>query len=354
MINVRVLIAVRWIRRPLSPTLHISLSLAAADACTSTLIGVGLVINSYLPHLHNIELCHIQVWLEMYRLSGIIITVFHLLALSINHWLGILKPLHYTTIVTSKKITIVTVMLWVVPIAFFMTYFLTERNFWQTCPITDNSFDKVKFRIVFISFFVVPLIMMIYFYSHILYIVRRQQRTWATLSRSGSQRSRGMTRASTQQRRTMEGNVKAVYTTLLILGSFLVGWLPAVTIFVLICADGCVFATDKFAQEVGLLMQFVIGWLSNILIILKTVANPIIYSARMIEIKDGMRRMELALSRMFCNSNRRDRYTTNLHQPLNFGCSAGSGNANMTALCRLNGSVTTRRSGRSNYPNTLV
>lgn len=38
-INVRILICVRWIRRPLSPTLHISLSLALADACIAVLVS---------------------------------------------------------------------------------------------------------------------------------------------------------------------------------------------------------------------------------------------------------------------------------------------------------------------------
>lgn len=74
-VNIRVLMAVRWIRRPLSPTLHISLSLAAADAFTSMMLGTGLLMNSYLPvvfHFH--ASCIIHLTMEMYRLSGVIIT----------------------------------------------------------------------------------------------------------------------------------------------------------------------------------------------------------------------------------------------------------------------------------------
>lgn len=48
-INVKILVSVYWIRRPLSPTLHISLSLAGADAFSSIALGVGLVMNSFLP-----------------------------------------------------------------------------------------------------------------------------------------------------------------------------------------------------------------------------------------------------------------------------------------------------------------
>lgn len=48
-INVKILVSVYWIRRPLSPTLHISLSLAGADAFSSIALGVGLVMNSFVP-----------------------------------------------------------------------------------------------------------------------------------------------------------------------------------------------------------------------------------------------------------------------------------------------------------------
>lgn len=39
-INTRILICVRWLRKPLSPTLYISLSLALADACIAVLVSL--------------------------------------------------------------------------------------------------------------------------------------------------------------------------------------------------------------------------------------------------------------------------------------------------------------------------
>lgn len=38
-INARILLCVKWIRRPLSPTLYISLSLALADTCSAILVS---------------------------------------------------------------------------------------------------------------------------------------------------------------------------------------------------------------------------------------------------------------------------------------------------------------------------
>lgn len=294
-INLKVLLSVHWIRRPLSPTLHISLSLAAADACTSTLLGVGLLFNSYLPKVYGIRVvasCAALLTIEMYRLSGVIITVMHLLALSINHYLGILKPLHYISIMTTKKTTVTVVLLWIIPIAFIKIYFFaaSEEDFWTIGCLSLSFLAEITFRLVFSSLFFVPLVLMVFFYTHILFLVRKQQRVWAQLSRSGSTRYRGVRSGRhgiNSQQRQMEGNVKAIHTTLLILGSCVVGWLPAVTTYLIICPTGCLYSGAEFERlrQANIELFFYISWLTNLLIILKTLANPIIYSCRMNEIK---------------------------------------------------------------------
>jgi melanocortin 2 receptor len=124
-INIRILISIYWIRRPLSPTLHISLSLAGADAYTSLILAIGLVVNSLLPVGLGIKFQNecFALFLETQRLGGVIVTVAHLLALACNHYLGILRPLHYLYIMTHRNTTLCIVLLWVVPIAYFVIYF---------------------------------------------------------------------------------------------------------------------------------------------------------------------------------------------------------------------------------------
>ncbi|KAJ9584831.1 hypothetical protein L9F63_020828, partial [Diploptera punctata] len=124
-INIRILIAIYWIRRPLSPTLHISLSLAGADAYTSLVFGTGLVVNSLLPIGFDISFQNIcfALFLETQRLAGIIVTVAHLLTLACNHYLGILRPLHYLSIMTHRNTTICIIILWILPILYFLVYF---------------------------------------------------------------------------------------------------------------------------------------------------------------------------------------------------------------------------------------
>ncbi|KAK9732203.1 7 transmembrane receptor (rhodopsin family) [Popillia japonica] len=185
-INIKVLMAIHWLRRPISPTVNISLSLAAADAISSLFLGVHLLVNSYIREVHAIELpCYLTAYtVEIYRLSGIIITVLHLLTLSINHWLGILKPMHYTSIMTTKKTSIIIFFLWILPIVFFNSYFYGHRSKNIECDVA--FIFRFKFRIVFSFLFFIPLIFMVFFYTHILLMVKAQRERWAALERSGS------------------------------------------------------------------------------------------------------------------------------------------------------------------------
>ncbi|EGI65791.1 hypothetical protein G5I_05697 [Acromyrmex echinatior] len=63
-------------------------------------------------------------------------------------------------------------------------------------------------------------------------------------------------------------------------GSFVVGWMPAVITFVLVC-DDCILQLNRVSARV----IFFIHVINNGLIILKTLVNPIIYAAQMDEIK---------------------------------------------------------------------
>lgn len=47
--NVFIVMSAHWMRRPLTPTMYFSLSLAAADAISSLNLGLGLVLNRYFP-----------------------------------------------------------------------------------------------------------------------------------------------------------------------------------------------------------------------------------------------------------------------------------------------------------------
>ncbi|RWS16229.1 Trace amine-associated receptor 2-like protein [Dinothrombium tinctorium] len=80
-----------------SPVLLLSLNLASTDALASLLSGIGLVFNSYLPMVYDIHFdrCPFLAF-EITRMSAMIASVLHLLALAFIHYKGITKPLHYS------------------------------------------------------------------------------------------------------------------------------------------------------------------------------------------------------------------------------------------------------------------
>lgn len=123
--NVILLLSVLWIRRPLSPTLYISLSLAGTDLYTSFLLGLGHTFNSLLPvgfQVYLMDMCTI-LGLEALRLGAIVTTAGHLIMLAFNHYIGILRPLHYPATVTHGTVTVVLFFLWTLPPSFLFAYF---------------------------------------------------------------------------------------------------------------------------------------------------------------------------------------------------------------------------------------
>lgn len=302
MVNVVVFVSVHWIRRPMPPILKMSISLAAADALSSSIFAIALFINTSLP-LIGINLQRLQIVMEIIKLSGILITVTHLLALSLNHYIGILKPLHYNYIVTRRKVTAVTTLLWIVPTLYVIFLFLcqSDQNYWienfSSETIERNNkytfFDSFIFRMSYSSYLIISIILMAICYIHILIIVKKQQNTWKTLSRAGSTKWSGRTAKNwsntktSKEQKQLEGNIRAIYTTLLILGSCIIGWLPAILMFNLMCQKDCYFHGAELQDLIqNYLIEFLsIRFLENMLIVLKMLANPIIYSIRMKEIQ---------------------------------------------------------------------
>ena len=274
--NILIICSARWIRRRrLTPNLMLSLSLAGADAFASLIVGVGLVFNSLLPIALRVQLdpsvrCLVLA-LEALRLGSLVSTALHLLALAANHHVGISKPLHYVRIVTRRTTLISAITIWVCPIAFFFIYFssVSEDGF-QSPGCSKFEFLLFSpFRITTAVLFFVPLAAMIAIYAHIFAIVRRHQPQ--NNSSSG---------------RRLRRNVKAAVTTLLILGAYVLGWMPAVLYFALTCLDCPVpFLTIPIDVRVP------VGLFANAMIAARCLADPVLYLVRMPEVRDALRDM---------------------------------------------------------------
>lgn len=274
--NLTILCCIHWIQRPLSSILVLSLSLAMADVCTTLGYTLSLFINSFLRVVYEVEYPILGQIVDSLRQSGAIMTVLHLLTLSLYHYLGILKPLQYHSARATKKIILVITVLWIGPLIL-------------VCVIFEHVLDLewLENRITFASLFFVPLLFMCFFYARILCILQRQQKIWAQLSRNGSSRWKPLKSKTSgeknQHQRHVEGNIRAVKTTLYILGSCVIGWTPAALIMVF----------KDYVSKTDNEVFFPIFFVKNILLILKSLANPIIYTIRMTEIQVSLPTKEL-------------------------------------------------------------
>lgn len=274
--NVLIICSARWIRRRrLSPNLMLSLSLAGADAFASLILGLGLVLNSLLPIALGIQLgpssrC-LVLSIEALRLGSLVSTALHLLALAANHHVGIAKPLHYVRIVTRRTTLVTAAAIWICPIAFFFIYFSSvPDDGFQSPGCSRYEFLLYSpFRATTSVLFFVPLVSMTVIYAHIFAIVRRHQ------PQNNSSSSRRLRR-----------NVKAAVTTLLILGAYVLGWMPAVLYFALTCLD-CVVPFPTIPLKI----RVPIGVFANAMIAARCLADPVLYLIRMPEVRDALREM---------------------------------------------------------------
>lgn len=81
-------------------------------------------------------------------------------------------------------------------------------------------------------------------------------------------------------------HTKALYTTLIILGTYLVCWMPALCFLVLTCVDGCPYPLFTLSIRKRVILSFI----NNSLVIIKSMVDPFIYIYRMKEVKNALRR----------------------------------------------------------------
>lgn len=85
----------------------------------------------------------------------------------------------------------------------------------------------------------------------------------------------------------VHGHRKALITTLIILGTYLICWMPAVLFLAITCIDGCPFPLYEIPKKTAVVISFI----SNSLVVMKAIVDPFIYSFRMKEVRIAIRRL---------------------------------------------------------------
>ncbi|RDD46305.1 D(1)-like dopamine receptor [Trichoplax sp. H2] len=155
-------------------------------------------------------------------LLGIFFTIvinLHLCLISLDKYIAIIFPFFYLKHATNYAITISIGVVWVLPLSIAIIPPLTFRNFSSGACVLVNSdnlaAEESYFIAVFSILFFVPIICMVFAYSHIFLIANKQLKVLADQDNS--------------QHRFL--NIKAAKYLSIIVGVFLIAWLPYVIFF---------------------------------------------------------------------------------------------------------------------------
>uniref|UniRef100_A0A915AE23 G-protein coupled receptors family 1 profile domain-containing protein n=1 Tax=Parascaris univalens TaxID=6257 RepID=A0A915AE23_PARUN len=162
-------------------------------------------------------------------------------------WLIPLMITILLVLMTTKRIRIAVVILWLAPVLFILSWFLAFENDGLRHPKCRHQFYlRLPFRLTVFIMFMIPLLATLSIYAIILITLRK-----AKVKYSGD-----MLRKTRGTRTQLGGKIKLVWTTLIIVTTFSLSWGLCVLYFVLVCRQGCTFI---YGQNVNFYVGFFIN-----------------------------------------------------------------------------------------------
>ncbi|KAK8388917.1 hypothetical protein O3P69_020703 [Scylla paramamosain] len=259
-----------WVKRPMSASVRLSLSLSAANTLFAVTWTLYLVVNMYLKKMQCVPVpgC-LMLAVEVLRLGSILVQVLHLLAVALSHYLGSLRPLHYSTTATPAALRLILAAVWMVPLTGVAVVFASVpgQGFRSRENCTNNTFyhQEVTFRLVWSCIFFGPTVVIVLVYCHIFYLLRQ----------------RSIYLQDTPMAAIQHFNVKMVRLSAMFVVTFVLGWGPAVAKFVLVC-ENCLIS------DLDLQTSMYLGAAFNTLFTLKVFTDTFIYAVRLPAVRKAL------------------------------------------------------------------
>ena len=281
LLNILTLLAIRKIPR-LKAHMYLILSVAVSDLLISlscVLIIVNRIAHPLCPYGEGPMTIRISCQCtyivgKALNNTGLNSTLLITILMAVDIYIATFRPMHHSFIVTKKRISIFLAVFWALAFLGGFSGFVTmlsthlANNIAHCESVYESSYQEeyITFAFALLSFGI-----MMYAYSKIY---------WCILTRTFGSECRRI-----QQART---NRKAVWTTSLIIGTFVVCWLP------LCCFEITMIILAKynrpFVERHFSSIDVAGNYLFN-LHLLNTVCDPIIYAIRMPEVQRGLKRL---------------------------------------------------------------
>ena len=265
---------------PHGQTAHSKLiiNLAVSDVCIILTVLLQ-VLEKILSPLHPHEFC-IENASQGFLHFALTATLINLLAMAIDHYVAILNPMHYHEIMSHFRANLMIFLIWIISVIgglldFIVGAIIDDKSDADFCLKVYT--DKFESQILLLCLILLELFVLIYLYLRIFLEVKKL-----------------LARGQAMHQDDLHSN-KAIITTLLIIGTFMICWVPnslyQITMYVW-------FHVDPVSLRMDLNTYVLIHTILWILMLSNSLCDPIIYALRLRDIQRGYNRMLKKLCKM--------------------------------------------------------
>lgn len=293
--NIVSIIAIFHIPEKLTTHLKLIVSLGSADILiiVSVLLHIlNKIFNSSISYFNmnrpsdRLGSACIAAIINSINIFAFLVSLLNLQAMAVDHYIGILHPWYYRQhLMSRKKVYVIIIFLWIVSAFggfsnFFLGYpgYKTKENLFNFCEYI--MYDNFHAEYLVFGVTLLCLCVIVYIYTRIYIEVKRIQ-----------------TRTPSFPDETVQ-NRKAMVTTLLIIGTFSICWLPnciyQIYMILKIHYDNRDFH-DLFST------YLLISKYLYILILMNCLFDPIIYAIRLNIVRKGYKNCLQKLVQKFCS-----------------------------------------------------
>ena len=286
---------------PQGPTPHsiLIISLAVSDICVVLpTLGTQLMCHLYL-YERVVDLTVLECYAAFEHISFepcvLLASLFNLLALGIDHYIAIVKPLHCNRLVSNRRTKVIIVLIWIVSfiavvidtIPSIFAYYKADDTGQTFCSyMRINHSPRIPYFLVIPVFFVLIALYARIFIAYKKYAIRRQSFRPDNLH-----------------------NNKAIITTLLIIGSFMIGWVSYSALRV----SFVLFRQENIHLKCIPPLRLVYYSVCCALIKLNSLCDALIYALRLQIVKQGYIAMFRKLCRKFQRWFKRQHCVDHIH-----------------------------------------
>ena len=269
---------------PMNGRLRFVVSLCAADMLLSVMSLMQIYETFTLNECTSITL-------RSMCLSAHVISLLNLVGLATDHYMAIIRPLYHQCNISSLRTNLAIVSCWVGGLLCgFSNHFIPASYYAYCSPPVPTSVpisfvEKLSIHCYNVAcsrydpeYLLYVIVFLVAFLMSFLYL-----RIYARLRRLNNfQRAQTAHNDRRTNRQSLNRNMRGLITTVLLLVTFLICWLPS-HVFK-ICMH---IFMDRLSFEYIILMSKYVEAILDILILTSSVLNPLIYALRMKDVRRG-------------------------------------------------------------------